>query len=148
KYGVMWNVGYYNDIFSKGQSFSSYSSQEVARLAWLPIRKVSDTHALLHLGLNLRYGKPVDNALRLRSRPESFTAPYFVDTGKFPATDVFMAGYEAYYRHSNWLVGSEYWFQKVSSPGTHNPLFNGGDVALAWVLTGETRTYNTVGGFF
>jgi phosphate-selective porin OprO and OprP len=148
KSGFMWNVGYYNDIFSKGQSFSSYSSQEVARLAWLPIRKVSDTHSLLHLGINLRYGKPVDNALRLRSRPESFTAPYFVDTGTFPATDVFMAGCEAYYRQRNWLFGSEYWVDKVSSPSTHNPFFNGGDVSVVWILTGETRTYNTVGGFF
>ena len=148
KTGFMWNVGYYNDIFSKGQSFSSYSSQEVARLAWLPIREVSDTHSLLHLGINLQYGKPVDNALRLRSRPEAFPAPYFVDTGKFPATDAFMAGSEAYYRRRNWLFGSEYWFEKVSSSSTHNPFFNGGDVAVTWVLTGETRTYNTVGGFF
>lgn len=148
KSGFMWNVGYFNDIFSKGQSFSSYSSQEVARLAWLPIRKVSDTHSLLHLGINLRYGKPVNNALQLRSRPESFPAPYFVDTGKFPATATFMTGPEVYFRRRNWLFGSEYWIEKVSSPSTHNPFFNGGSVDVAWVLTGETRTYNTVGGFF
>lgn len=148
KHGFMWNLGYYNDIFSKGQSFSSYSSQEVARLAWLPVRAVSDTHSLLHLGINLRYGKPVDNALRLRSRPEDFLAPYFLDTGKFPATSTFMTGPEVYYRRRNWLFGSEYWIEKVSSPSTRNPFFNGGDVAVTWVLTGETRTYNTVGGFF
>lgn len=148
KHGFMWNIGYYNDIFSKGQSFSSYSSQEVARLAWLPIRSVSETHSLLHLGINLRYGKPAENALRLRSRPEAFLAPFFVDTGKFPATSTFMAGPEVYYRRRNWLFGSEYWIQKVSSPSTHNPFFNGGDVAVTWVITGETRTYNTVGGFF
>lgn len=148
KHGFMWNIGYYNDIFSKGQSFSSYSSQEVARLAWLPIRAVSDTHSLLHLGINLRYGKPVNNALRLRSRPEDFLAPYFLDTGKFPATSTFMTGPEVYYRRRNWLFGGEYWIQKVSSPSTGNPLFNGGDVGVTWVITGETRTYNTVGGFF
>jgi phosphate-selective porin OprO/OprP len=148
KYGFMWNIGYYNDIFSKGQSFSSYSSQEVARLAWLPIRAVSDTHSLLHLGINLRYGKPTENALRLRSRPEAFPAPFFVDTGKFPATSTFMTGPEVYYRRRNWLFGSEYWIQKVSSSSTRNPFFSGGDVAAVWVITGETRTYNTVGGFF
>jgi len=148
KHGFMWNIGYYNDIFSKGQSFSSYSSQEVMRLAWLPIRSVSDTHSLLHLGINLHYGKPTDNALRNRSRPEAFPAPYFVDTGTFPATAAFLAGYEAYYRRRNWLFGSEYWLQKVSSPSTRNPLFNGGEVVATWVITGETRTYNTVGGFF
>ena len=148
KHGFIWNVGYYNDIFSKGQSFSSYSSQEVARLAWLPIRSVSDTHSLLHLGINLRYGKPAENKLQLRSRPEVFLTPYFVDTGKFPSSATFMAGPEIYYRRRNWLFGSEYWLQKVDSPSTHNPTFNGGDVAATWIITGETRTYNTVGGFF
>jgi len=148
KHGILWNLGYFNDIFSKGQSFSSYSSQEVARIAWLPIRSVSDTHSLLHVGINLRYGKPSENKLQLRSRPEAFPAPYFVDTGKFAATATFMAGPEVYYRHRNWLFGSEYWIQKVDSPSTHHPLFNGGDVAATWIITGETRTYNTVGGFF
>jgi phosphate-selective porin OprO/OprP len=148
KHGLMWNVGYYNDIVSKGQSFSSYSSQEVARIAWLPVRTVSDTHSLLHLGINLRYGKPAESKLQLRSRPEVFLTPYFVDTGKLPATATFMVGPEVYYRHRNWLFGSEYWIQKVDSPSTRNPFLNGGDVAATWIITGETRTYNTVGGFF
>jgi phosphate-selective porin OprO/OprP len=148
KHGFLWNVGYYNDIFSKGQSFSSYSSQEVARFAWLPVRSVSDTHSLLHLGLNFQYGKPVDNAFRLRSRPEAFLAPYFLDSGKFNATAAFLAGPEIYYRRRNWLFGSEYWLDKIDSPSTRNPLFNGGDVVATWIITGETRTYNTVGGFF
>jgi phosphate-selective porin OprO/OprP len=147
-HGFLWNLGYFNDIVSKGQSFSSYSSQEVARLAWLPIRAVSETHSLLHLGVNLQYGKPVDNQFRLRSRPEDFIAPYFLDTGKFAATAAFMAGPEIYYRRRSWLFGSEYWIDKISSPTTRNPVFHGGDVAATWIITGETRTYNTVGGFF
>ena len=148
KHGFLWNLGYYNDIFSKGQSFSSYSSQEVARFAWLPIRAVSDTHSLLHIGINMQYGKPVDNQFQLRSRPEAFPAPFFVDTGKFLATSAFMTGPEIYYRRKSWLFGSEYWIDKISSPSTRNPLFNGGDVVATWIITGETRTYNTVGGFF
>ena len=59
-----------------------------------------------------------------------------------------MAGYEAYYRQGPWLFGSEYWFTNVSSHSTGNPEFHGGDVVATWVITGETRTYNTVGGFF
>lgn len=148
KYGFMWNLGYFNDFLSKGQSFSSYSSQEVGRFAWLPIRSVSDTHALLHIGWNVRFGKPVDDKLQLRSRPEAFPANYFVDTGKFPATGSFMSGYEAYYRRRNWLFGSEYWWQKVDSPSTLNPVFHGGFAMMSWNITGETRTYNTQGGFF
>src|SRR5205814_3872756 len=85
---------------------------------------------------------------QLRSRPEVFLTPYFVDTGKFNATATFMAGQEIYYRRRNWLFGSEYWLQKVGSPSTRSPAFNGGDVAATWIITGETRTYYTVGGFF
>jgi phosphate-selective porin OprO/OprP len=148
KHGFLWNVGYYNDVLSKGQSFSSYSSQVVARLVTLPIRAVSDTHELLHLGLNLQYGNPVNGQFQLRSRPEAFPAPYFVDTGKFSARKAFMVGPEVYYRRKSLLFGSEYWFEKVSSPTTGNPVFHGGDIVATWLLTGETRTYNTVGGFF
>jgi phosphate-selective porin OprO/OprP len=147
KHRFLWNLGYFNDVVSKGQSFSSYSSQEVARLIWLPIHS-EETATLWHIGVNLRYGKPVDNQLRLKSRPESFTAPYFLDTGQFPATSTFMSGPEVYYRKGPWLLGSEYWFEKISSTPTGNPLFHGGDIVTTWMVTGETRPYNMVGGYF
>jgi phosphate-selective porin OprO and OprP len=147
KHRFLWNLGYFNDVVSKGQSFSSYSSQEVARLIWLPIHS-EETATLWHIGVNLRYGKPVDNQLRLKSRPESFTGPYFLDTGQFPATSTFMAGPEVYYRKGPWLFGSEYWFIKISSTPTDNPLFHGGDIVTTWVITGESRPYNMVGGYF
>jgi phosphate-selective porin OprO and OprP len=143
----LWNLGYFNDIFSKGQSFSSYSSQEVARLIWLPIHS-EETGKLLHIAANVRYGKPTENKLQSRSRPEVFLPPYFVDTGKFQARSTFMAGYEVYYRPRNWMFGSEYWFLKADSPSTRHPVFHGGDVVASWLITKEIRTYNTVGGFF
>lgn len=143
----LWNLGYFNDIVSKGQSFSSYSSQEVARLIWLPVHS-QETGKLLHIGGNFRYGKPVNNKLQLRSRPEAFPAPYFVDTGKFDARATFMAGPEVYYRPRNWMFGSEYWFAKIDSSSTHHPVMHGGDVVVSWLLTGEIRAYNEVGGFF
>jgi phosphate-selective porin OprO/OprP len=143
KHGFLWNLGYYNDLLSKGQTFSSYHNQEVARLAWLPI--LSEAEGTL---LHLRNGKPVNDQLQLRSRPEAFPAPYFVDTGKFPASATRMAGYEIYYRNGPWLFGSEYWFTHASSPSRGNPTFNGGDAVATWLITGETRAYNTIGGFF
>jgi phosphate-selective porin OprO and OprP len=145
KHKFLWNVGYFNDILSKGQSYSTYSSQEVGRFAVLPILNDSD---VLHLGVNLRYGKPVDNQLRIRSRPEAFPAPYFVNTDSFPADSTFMAGYEAYYRKTRWLFGSEYWWVNVSSDPERDPVFHGGDVALTYLFNDATRVYNTVGGYF
>ena len=46
------------------------------------------------------------------------------------------------------LVGSEYYWEKIHSPETGNPTFQGGDVSVVWNATGETRRYNTVGGYF
>src|SRR5262249_6421725 len=125
---------------------SSYHTQFVARPIWLPIR--SEKGRLLHLAFNYLYGVPEDHQLQLKSRPEAFPAPFFVDTGKFPAASVHMEGYEAYYRSGPLLFGSEYWWQNINSPSEGNPTFHGGQVMASWVITGETRPYNLVGGVF
>jgi phosphate-selective porin OprO and OprP len=52
KHGFLWNIGYFNDVVSKGQSFSSYSSQEVVRLAWLPVQS-EEEGTLFSPGLQL-----------------------------------------------------------------------------------------------
>ncbi len=114
KHGFLWNLGYFNDVASKGQSFSSYSSQEVARLAWLPVHS-EENGTLIHVGFNFRYGKPVDGKLQLKSRPEAFLAPFFLDTGKFAASSSNSEGYEVYFRRRSLLFGSEYYFQHVNS---------------------------------
>jgi phosphate-selective porin OprO/OprP len=72
---VIWNLGFFGDSLSEGQAFSTYSRQVVGRIAWLPI--LSDT-TVLHIGINGRVGKPDDNVLNVRSRPEAFEAPFFV----------------------------------------------------------------------
>jgi len=147
KFHVVWNLGFYGDAISVGQSFSTYSNQVAGRLAWVPIMS-EKTDKVLHLGFSVRRGKPKDDTLQLRSRPEDFTSPYFVDTGKFPADHATMFAYEAYYRPGPLLIGSEYFWQKDDAPTVGNPLFHGGEVVVSWLATGETRVYNTKGGFF
>ena len=144
---LLWNIGWYHDWLSEGQSFSTYSSQFVVRIAAVPLLGESSCE-LLHIGLNGRYGEAYNHKLRLRSRPENFLSPYFVDTGEFPAVDSWTAGWEVYFRSGSLLLGTEYSLQKVHSPETGSPLFHGGDVVLSWLITGETRGYNTVGGYF
>ena len=82
KQRIFWNVGAYGDSLSEGQSFSTYKWQVATRLGWLPIYSTKD-ETLLHLGTSVRFGKPVDGEIQLRSRPEAFTAPYFIETGVF-----------------------------------------------------------------
>jgi len=144
---LLWNFGVYGDWLSEGQTFSTYAHQVDARIAWVPMESEAKGR-VLHLGLNLRVGKPDDNKLQLRSRPEVFEAPFFVDTGTFAANSTKLAGIEAYYRPGSLLVGSEYYFLKADAPASGNPLVNGGNVVMSWLPTGETRVYNTKGGYF
>jgi len=147
KQRILWNLGVYTDWLSEGQGFSTYDSQLVGRLAWLPIAD-EKTRTLLHVGVSGRYGKPNEGELKLRSRPEAFPADYFVDTGTFACKDTKMLALEAYYRPGPLLVGTEYFFQWASAAEAGNPFFQGGEVVASWLVTGETRRYNTRGGFF
>lgn len=95
-----------------------------------------------------RYGLVNDRTLRLRSRPELNGAPYFVDTESFAARDTRLAQGEVYYRPGPWLFGMEYFVQRVNALELPDPLFHGGDAVVSWLITGETRKYNTAGGYF
>ena len=147
KHKVIWNLGYFNDFVSKTQAFSRFSSQVVGRVAYLPIMSDKE-NKLLHLGVNLRWGKPVDNQIRFRSRPEANPPPYFIDTGSFSSDSTRMAGYEAYYRGKRWFVASEYWWAFVSSNTHGDPAFHGGEFAVSYLFNDGTRAYNPIGGTF
>lgn len=142
-----WNLGAFVDKLSQGQTFSSYDHQFVARVGWVPL--VADTAGtLVHTALSYRIGKPDRDSLRLRSRPEAFEAPYFIDTGTFPASRSQQFGPEIYFRPGRFLLGGEYYWQYANSDRDGNLWFNGGEVVATWLATGETRSYNTVGNYF
>jgi phosphate-selective porin OprO/OprP len=144
---LIWNIGVFTDWLSEEQTFSYFDHQVAGRIAWVPM--VSDTAGkLLHIGASFHVGKPDEDTLRLKSKPEVGDSPNFIDTGKFHATSARMLGFEAYYRPGPWLFGTEYYFEKANSSEAGDPLFHGGDVVATWLVTGETRSYNTVGGYF
>jgi phosphate-selective porin OprO/OprP len=144
---LLWNLGVYGDTLSESQGFSTYENQVISRIAWLPIAK-AEGRKLMHVGFSWRYGKPKDDTLRLRARPGAWPAPYFQDTGQFPAKSTTMSGFEIYYRPGRWTFGSEFFFQQADAPEVGDPFFHGGEAVVSWILTGETRTYNVRGGYF
>lgn len=144
---VTWNVGAFGDWLSEKQTFSIADHQFIGRVAWQPILS-DDGKNLLHLGVAWRYAAADDGQLQPRSRPEAYKSPYFVDTGKFAAESSTMTGLEFYYRPGPLTIGSEFMFQNVDAPDNGNPNFHGGEVFVAWNITGETRSYNKVGGYF
>src|SRR5215204_3234915 len=144
---LIWNLGVFTDWLSKDQSFSYFHQAVAGRLAWVPMASDS-VGKLVHLGVSFHVGKPEDDTLQLKSKPEASDAPNFIDTGRFHATSASLLGFEAYYRPGPWLFGTEYYWEKANSPETGDPLFHGGDIFANWLVTGETRSYNTVGGYF
>jgi phosphate-selective porin OprO/OprP len=144
---LLWNFGVYGDLFSEGQTFSTYNHQIAGRVAWLPIMS-SKTGTLLHIGMSERYGTPKNDSLQLRARPGAWAAPYFVDTGKFAASSTKTTGLEVYYRPGPLLFGSEFILQNVDAPASGDPFFHGGEAFVSWNITGETRAYNIRGGYF
>ena len=146
KQRLLFNLGWYTDVLSEGQSFSSYDQQFVARVGWLPI--LEDKGTLLHVALAGRYGLVNDRTLRLRSRPELNVAPYFVDTESFAAHDTRMAAGRGVLpsgtlavRHG--VLRPEGQRHRLARPGLPR-----GDAVASWLITGETRKYNTAGGYF
>jgi phosphate-selective porin OprO/OprP len=140
-----WHLGLYTDWQSEFETFSKDEHHVTTRLIWTAAP--ADSNGVLHIGLNGRWGEPNDEQIRLRSRPESFSAPFVIDTGVFPATWTLSGGPELYYQRGPWLLGSEYWVYRAQSRETSDPIFHGGDAFVSWLFTGATRTYNPLGFF-
>jgi phosphate-selective porin OprO/OprP len=147
KYHLVWNLGGFTDWLSKGESFSYFSKQVAGRVGYVTM--ASDTAgSLFHAALAFQFGSPTNDTLQLKSKPEAFEAPLFINTGKFPSTAVQFGGIEIYRRTGSWLYGTEYYLERATSPETGNPVFGGGDVFVTWLMTGETRRYVAPGSVF
>lgn len=145
---IFWNIGAYNDILSKGQSFSTFKWQYVIRAGFLPIFD-KDNNRVLHIAANLRYGKPVDGKITLKSRPESNPTPQLINTGEFPADHSSHTDAEIYYSTGRFMVGSEVVLHHFYSSENADHKFYGGDVVFTYMFTrGSIRPYNTVGSIF
>jgi len=144
---ILWNFGVYTDWLSEGQSFSTYKWQTAFRIGWLPVYS-PEKKTVLHVGINYRYGEPVNGEIRVRSRPEANPAPRFIDTEVFQTDHSSHIGGEAYYNSGPWMFGSEVYWHQFKSATTDDPLFFGGDVVASYMITGDSRIYNTATGIF
>jgi phosphate-selective porin OprO/OprP len=143
----VYNLGFFKDTRSENESFNKNDKQTVARVVWLPLAGADK--GVLHIAAQARHARADDGALHYRSKPESYQAQsYAIDTGSFAAEYANAYGFETYYRPGPLLFGTEYFFNKVKAPDSGDPLFHGGEMLVAHILTGETRPYNARGGYF
>lgn len=144
---IFWNVGAYSDLISKNQKFSTYTWQYALRLGWLPFYR-KEKHELLHVAVNLRYGKPEDEKISLKSRPESSPTPQILNTDVFSANRSSHLGGELYYSNKNLLVGSELILHQFYADEGDNHRFFGGSIDFAYLFTRAIRPYNTTGSIY
>ena len=55
-------------------------------------------------------------------------------------------GYEIYFSAGPLLIGSEYYVHRFSSSVIGDANFRGGEAVVCYLITGESRPYNTTGG--
>jgi len=144
---IFLNLGYFNNWTSKGQGFATFKSQVVARVGWLPILDQKN-NKVVHIATSLRWGKPKDDVMTLKSRPESNPTPQLINTGQFITDHSFHYAGEAYYTNNRLTVGTEIMSHNFYSKDSGNHTFNGGNVMIAYSFTGGTRPYNTSGGIY
>lgn len=156
--GIKWNgripngkfvysAGFFGDSLSQNESFNKHDNQAVFRGVWQPL--AGSEKGVLHIGFGARHAVSNDGSLQYRSKPESFQAQsYAIDTGKFAADYSNTYELETYYRPGPTMVGMEYFFNTVKAPAAGNPMFHGGELLFAHILTGETRPYNARGAYF
>jgi len=144
---LFWNLGYYNDVLSEGQGFSTFEWQYVARVGWMPFYNAKNDQ-LLHIAGEIEHGKPLNGKFSLKSRPESNPTPQLINTGTFETDNATQYGFEIYYRNKRITMGSETVLHSFSSNKSDNHKFYGGDVMVSYFFTNTVRPYNTTGSIF
>ena len=116
----------------------------VVRVTGLPIYedRGKDGVKLLHLGVSLGEQFAKGSQFQFRSRPESFIAPYLVDTGEIDADRAGLLGLEAIYMNGPLTVTAEASGTKLTGAETGTSSFWGGYASAGWFLTGEQRGYD------
>lgn len=148
RYRLSWQAG----LFTDGQRQDVGDAtrdvvRAVGRIVWRDVVGPPESR-LRHVGLSASYVLSSSDRVRYRSRPESFLAPYLVDTGDLDADDVLLLGGELAARDGPTSVQGEVLASFVRSSAVGDPTLYGGYVEVAHTLTGEPRIYErSVGAF-
>jgi len=141
-----WVVGWYNDWYTQGTSWSDSGNDFAGRITVLPVWSGDGTH-YLHLAASARYYGAVDDQLRYKGKPASNVADDYVDTGKVPGDHAWHTGIEALWNHAGYSVLAEYVRADLSTRDDSDPTLDGWYITGSWVITGEHRPYDRKAGY-
>lgn len=116
----------------------------VIRVTGLPIYQDNgkDNVRLLHLGISMGEQFATGGQFQFRSRPESFIAPYLVDTGSIDADRAGLVGLEAIYMSGPLTLTAEAAATRLTGAEQEATNYWGWYASAGYFLSGEQRGYN------
>ncbi|HRI19502.1 MAG TPA: porin, partial [Panacibacter sp.] len=140
---VTYTFGVFNNWLEKGNtnSFGENGMQLTSRITALPIYK--SARELMHVGIGWRYTEAPGGKLSYKAKPEANTAPSFINTGSFDASNANTLMLEWIGVKGPFSVVADYMNTFVKSSSTGNPNFSYYGFGGSWFITGENRNYNT-----
>jgi phosphate-selective porin OprO/OprP len=149
-----WALG----MFGPGAGGNEYGSVSqgfgnvVGRATWLaagrPDAADASRNRFLHVGLSANVQFASSGTIRYRSRPESYVAPYVIDTGDIASSGASTIGGEIAWVNGPFSAQGEFVHSWVSGTDAGSLDFGGFYGYAAWVLTGESRPYDSDAGAF
>ncbi|MCC5849832.1 MAG: hypothetical protein JJU29_17235 [Verrucomicrobia bacterium] len=91
--GMTWTAGAFTHTDGFGDSVENPGHSFTGRFTVLP-HYAEDGRSWWHAGVSASHRSPSDDQVRFRSRPESFVAPFFVDTGPLDADKTTLLAFE------------------------------------------------------
>lgn len=122
----------------------------MGRATWLAVDAADSedprARRYLHLGASANLQQGANGELRYRSRPESFLAPYAIDTGAIEATRAATLGAELLWADGPLSAQAELIASRIDARAGGALHFAGAYALTSLVLTGESRPYNRSAG--
>lgn len=150
-----WSLGAYGSGLTSATEYGSAIANLgtlIGRLTWLPVDEAGQGEdaapTLVHLGLSANYQMSGNGELRFRSRPESYIAPYVIDTGTLSADRATTLGLEVAWTRGALTAQAEWLHATVAVTGVGSLNFGGLYAQLSWTATGESRPYDRRSGHF
>ena len=142
-----WSIGWFDQYLFAAGPRRSDASEYVGRV-FRALTDADTSRRLLQLGATAVVGGAPDGSLRFRSRPETFSAPDYVDTKSFTASGTTTFGFDALAQRGAVSMSVEVLLQRAIRPDSATAKFGGVYLEAAWRPGGQSRGYDAGNGCF
>ncbi len=148
-----WALGVFKDTGNLGDSVSNEEFAVSGRLTGLPY-EADEGRRYLHTGYSMSFRGYDDTGYRIRARPDSYIAPYVIDTGNLDADTVtlsvleFMLTIDSITLQGEWFMATADLNPTADNASPDDPDFTSYYVQAGYFLTGEYRPYQKKTGTF